>query len=159
LHFTLDSATARRRFLHEARVQGQLEHPSIVPVYDLDLDEQGRPFFTMKRVRGLTLERVLERLREDDPDVVKRFSNRKLLTALAQVCLRIDYAHARGVLHRDLKPGNIMLGDFGEVYVLDWGLAKVVGEEEADGEAESIPGTMGPVVGASAALTRRDSLL
>ena len=159
LHSTLDSSTARRRFLREARVQGQLEHPSIVPVYDLDLDEQGRPFFTMKRVRGMTLERVLERLRAGDVDVTKRFSRRKLLTAFAQVCFTIDYAHTRGVLHRDLKPGNIMLGDFGEVYVLDWGLAKVIGEEDVDADAETMPGNMVPVRGASAALTRRDSLL
>ncbi len=159
LHATLDSSTARRRFLREARVQGQLEHPSIVPVYDLDLDEQGRPFFTMKRVQGLTLERVIERLRAGDAGVSKRFSKRKLLTAFAQVCLAIDYAHTRGVLHRDLKPGNIMLGDFGEVYLLDWGLAKVVGEEEVDADAETMPGTMAPIARDSAALTRRDSLL
>src|SRR4029078_1418150 len=84
-------------------------------------------FFTMKRVRGLTLERVLDRLRAGDAEVAKKFSTRKLLTAFAQVCFAIDYAHTRGVIHRDLKPGNIMLGDFGEVYVLDWGLAKVTG--------------------------------
>ena len=159
LHATLDSSTARTRFLREARVQGQLEHPAIVPVYDLDEDDKGHPFFTMKRVQGLTLERVIERLRAGDPDVGKRFSKRKLLTAFTQVCLAIDYAHTRGVLHRDLKPGNIMLGDFGEVYLLDWGLAKVVGEEEVDADAETMPGTMPPIARDSAALTRRDSLL
>jgi len=159
LHATLDSHSARRRFLREVRVQGQLEHPAIVPVYDLDVDDRGQAFFTMKRVRGHTLERVLERLRAGDADTTKRFSQRKLLTAFAQVCLAVDYAHTRGVLHRDLKPGNIMLGDFGEVYVLDWGLAKVIGEggEEED-DAETSHASR-PLVGASSALTRGGALL
>ncbi len=128
LHAETDTPMARARFLREARVQGQLEHPSIVPVYDLDLDDEGRPFFTMKRVRGDTLERILDHLRRKDEAFIKRYAERRLLAAFVQVCLSIDYAHSRGVLHRDLKPGNIMLGDFGEVYVLDWGLAKIVGE-------------------------------
>lgn len=156
LHATIDSHAARQRFLREARVQGQLEHPAIVPVYDLDADEQGRAFFTMKRVRGLTLERVLERVRANDPEITRRFSTRKLLTAFAQVCLAIDYAHTRGVIHRDLKPGNVMLGDFGEVYLLDWGLAKVVGEAEDDADGGPLSSK---VVGASAALTRGGALL
>lgn len=130
LHIDTDTPMARARFLREARVQGQLEHPSIVPVYDLDLDEEGRPFFTMKRVRGDTLERILDHLRRKDEAFVKRYAERRLLAAFVQVCLTIDYAHTRGVLHRDLKPGNIMLGDFGEVYVLDWGLAKIIGETD-----------------------------
>lgn len=133
LHTETDTPTARARFLREARVQGQLEHPSIVPVYDLDLDAEGRPFFTMKRVRGDTLERVLDHLRRKDEAFVKRYAERRLLAAFVQVCLAIDYAHSRGVLHRDLKPGNIMLGDFGEVYILDWGLAKIVGENLPEG--------------------------
>jgi serine/threonine-protein kinase len=132
LHAETDTPMARARFLREARVQGQLEHPSIVPVYDLDLDDAERPFFTMKRVRGDTLERILEHLRRKDEVFVKRYAERRLLAAFVQVCLAIDYAHTRGVLHRDLKPGNVMLGDFGEVYVLDWGLAKIVGENVAD---------------------------
>jgi len=156
LHATLDSGTARQRFVREARIQGQLEHPAIVPVYDLDIDDEGRAFFTMKRVRGLTLERVLEKLRMDDAEMEKRFSQRKLLTAFARVCLAMDYAHTRGVLHRDLKPGNVMLGDFGEVYVLDWGLAKVVGEAE---EKEDDPPESVPVLGVSTKLTRGGALL
>ena len=155
LHATLDSGTARQRFVREARVQGQLEHPAIVPVYDMDLDEGGRVFFTMKRVRGHTLERVLERLRAGAAEETKRFSPRKLLTAFAQVCLAIDYAHTRGVLHRDLKPGNIMLGDFGEVYVLDWGLAKVIGESDEESDAPE----SAPMLGTSTALTRGGALL
>ncbi len=114
----------RRRFVREARVQGQLEHPAIVPVYDLSLRPQPA-YFTMKRVRGVTLEHVVERLRAGDAEIAARFSRRKLLTAFGSVCLALDYAHAHGVVHRDLKPANVMLGDFGEVYVLDWGVARV----------------------------------
>jgi serine/threonine-protein kinase len=128
----------RRRFLREARVQGQLEHPSIVPVYDLAHDPNGRVYFTMRRVRGATLEAVLDRLRTGDVEARAEFTRHKLLSAFGSVCLAVHFAHSRGVLHRDLKPANVMLGDFGEVYVLDWGLAKVGLEEErtssGDGE-------------------------
>jgi serine/threonine-protein kinase len=120
----------RQRFVREARVQGQLEHPSIVPVYDLGRDPNGASYFTMKRVRGMTLEQVLDGLRLDDAEIARRYTRHKLLTAFGNVCLAVEFAHARGVLHRDLKPDNIMLGDFGEVYVLDWGLAKVLAEDE-----------------------------
>lgn len=115
----------RARFLREARVQGQLEHPSIVPVYDLATDSDGSTYFTMKCLRGLTLSQVLKGLRNKDPAIVENYSRTKLLRAFSAVCLAIDFAHSRGVLHRDLKPSNVMLGDFGEVYVLDWGLAKL----------------------------------
>jgi len=120
---TLD--TARARFLREARVQGQLEHPSIVPVYDMGADDGGQIYFTMQRIHGVSLEEVLEDLETGEPEMLARFSQRRLLTDFSQVCLAIDFAHRRGILHRDLKPANIMLGDFGEVFVIDWGLAKV----------------------------------
>ncbi len=120
----------RSRFLREARVQGQLEHPAIVPVYDLGARPDGAAYFTMKRVRGKTLEEVIDDLRAREPAAVLEFSRRKLLSAFNSVCLAIDFAHARGVVHRDLKPGNVMLGGFGEVYVLDWGLAKIKGDIE-----------------------------
>ncbi len=110
------------RFLVEARVQGRLEHPSVVPVYDLDADEEGSSFFTMKRVQGVTLDQVLRRARKNPGG--QQPSLRRLLTAFSQVCLAVHYAHCNGVMHGDLKPNNIMLGEFGEVYVLDWGLAR-----------------------------------
>jgi serine/threonine-protein kinase len=122
---------ARARFLREARIQAQLEHPAVVPVYDLGRGPDGAEYFTMKRVRGRTLQDVLDELRAGDNAEARGRSRRKLLTAFSSVCLAVHYAHARGVLHRDLKPANLMLGDFGEVYVLDWGLAKVAGEAEA----------------------------
>jgi serine/threonine-protein kinase len=109
------------RFLREARIQARLDHPAIVPVHEVGRDRDGRPYFTMKRVTGTTLALMLERGGE---------SLQRLLRAFVEVCLAIDFAHARGVVHRDLKPSNIMLGDYGEVYVLDWGIARVLGTSE-----------------------------
>ncbi|MBS1148927.1 MAG: Serine/threonine protein kinase PrkC, regulator of stationary phase [Myxococcaceae bacterium] len=125
-------ADGRDRFLREARVQGQLEHPAVVPVYELG-EEAGAPFFTMKRVRGQTLGQLLNALAEGDPQTRRQYTRRRLLTAFSQLCVAIDFAHSRGVLHRDLKPENVMLGDFGEVHVLDWGLARVAGVEDSPG--------------------------
>jgi serine/threonine-protein kinase len=121
------SADARMRFEREARVQGQLEHPAVVPVYDLGVAPDGTPFFTMKRLRGENLADILDGLAKGRPTAAA-YTRRRLLTAFASVCLAIDFANARGVLHRDLKPSNVMLGAYGEVYVLDWGLAKLTGE-------------------------------
>jgi eukaryotic-like serine/threonine-protein kinase len=114
---------AAARFVREARVQGQLEHPAIVPVYDIGHTPDGAAYFTMKRVRGHTLADVIDALHAGDAVMASRYNRRKLLSAFTQVCLAVDFAHRAGVLHRDLKPANVMLGDFGEVYVLDWGLA------------------------------------
>lgn len=119
-----ESPEAVHRFLREARVQGQLEHPAIVPVYDLWVDPV--PRFTMKRVRGKTLAEVIAGQREGEVGF-SRFTQHRLLTALGQVCLALDLAHESGVIHRDVKPGNIMLGDYGEVYLLDWGVSRVDG--------------------------------
>jgi serine/threonine protein kinase len=121
---------ALRRFAREARIQAQLEHPAIVPVYDVGIDDTGELYFTMKHIRGDSLADVIEKLRARDPEAMARYSRRRLLTVLSQVALAVAYAHRRGVLHRDLKPSNVMLGSFGEVYVLDWGLAEVRGGGE-----------------------------
>ncbi len=107
------------RFLREARIQARLDHPSIVPVYELGRDGAGRPYFTMKRLSGTTLADILAR---------RSATRQRLLRAFVEVCRAVDFAHARGVVHRDLKPGNIMLGEYGEVYVLDWGAARVTGD-------------------------------
>ncbi|MBX7100189.1 MAG: serine/threonine protein kinase [Myxococcaceae bacterium] len=144
----LSNEAATARFLREARVQGQLEHPSVVPVYDLGI-EAGAPFFTMKRVRGQTLLEILT-LVDRDPATEKTFNRRRLLAAFSQVCLAVDFAHSRGVLHRDLKPANVMLGAFGEVHVLDWGLARVQGTDEGalGGSSAQAAGTLaGEVMG------------
>ncbi len=123
---------AARRFLAEARVQGRLEHPSIVPVYELGLRD-GQPYFTMKSIEGRSLRELLTLHAGGDEDTVINYSRRRLLTAFVAVCQAVDFAHSRGVIHRDLNPENIMLGGFGEVYVLDWGSARVSGHPEDDG--------------------------
>jgi serine/threonine-protein kinase len=116
------------RFLREARVQGRLEHPAVVPVHDLAIDRDGRPFFVMKRLTGTTLQELLVRLRAGPGGDGGAAVRRRMLRAFVDVCLAIEFAHSRGIVHRDLKPANIMLGDFGEVYVLDWGVARALTE-------------------------------
>ena len=115
------------RFVAEARITAQLEHPSIVPIYELSVDENGQPFYTMKMVRGITLRKVLELLTEGVTETVKKYPLPALLTVFQKVCDALAFAHSKGVIHRDLKPENIMLDDFGVVLVMDWGLAKVLG--------------------------------
>jgi len=142
-NIALKTATTRNkaelsRFIREAQVQGQLEHPSIVPVYELGVGADGAPYFAMKRVRGDSLYDVLNRLAAGDADARARYGRRKLLQAFLSVCQAVDYAHVNGWLHRDLKPANVMLGDFGEVYVLDWGLARRI---DARDEQEEKAGT------------------
>jgi len=116
----------RLRFVQEAQLTAQLEHPNIVPVHELGNDEQGKSFYTMKFVKGITLHDVLEKIKAGDAETIAVFSLAHLLTIFQKVCDAVAFAHSRGVVHRDLKPENIMLGDYGEVLVMDWGLAKVV---------------------------------
>ena len=106
----------------EAQIGAQLEHPSLVPVYDVEVDQDGRPHYTMRVVRGRTLRDVIEARRAGDRSAM---TLAQVLGVFRQVCLAADYAHSRGVIHRDLKPENIIVGAFGEVYVLDWGVAFV----------------------------------
>ncbi|MBX3247419.1 MAG: serine/threonine protein kinase [Myxococcales bacterium] len=142
---------ARARFLREALIQGQLEHPSIVPVHDIGETVGGDPYFTMKRIRGETLSDILSAMRRGDAEVVAKYPVRRMLQGFAQACLAVDFAHSRGVVHRDLKPANLMLGDFGEVYVLDWGIARVLGASEGGAlDSETIPAvdtSVGTVLG------------
>ena len=133
-------ADLRARFVREARVQGRLEHPSIVPIHDLGIDDAGNPFFVMKRLSGMTLAEILDRV-PYEPQLAATWTRRALLDRLVDVCQAIEYAHQRGVVHRDIKPHNIMLGDLGEVYVLDWGIARISGDE-SEGEV-GIVGTLG----------------
>ncbi|HEX4421656.1 MAG TPA: serine/threonine-protein kinase [Kofleriaceae bacterium] len=128
---TAPDIEAERRFLREAKIQARLQHPAIVPVHQLGRDADGRPYFTMKRLAGVTLQELL-----GGPP-------QRLLRAFAEVCLAIEFAHEHGVIHRDLKPTNIMLGDFGEVYVLDWGVALVVGDGSASPSIQDIAATAG----------------
>ncbi len=115
------------RFLEEAQISAQLEHPNIVPVYDLGLLKNGDPFFTMLRVQGSTLSQVLAGLARHDPTAVRTYTREHLLLVFLKVVQAVAYAHARGVVHCDLKPANIMVGDHGRVLVTDWGLARRIG--------------------------------
>ncbi len=115
----------RARFLREARITAQLEHPGIVPVYELGRAADGTLFYTMKEVRGRTLRDALDATETIDERL-------ELLAVLVDVCQAIGYAHSKGVVHRDLKPENVMIGAFGETTVLDWGLAKAHGEPDVD---------------------------
>jgi serine/threonine protein kinase len=115
----------RARFIEEAQVTGQLEHPNIVPVHELGTDPQGRPYFTMKLVKGRSLADVLKGLAATPAAAAPEFTLARLLGIFVNVCNAMAFAHSRGVVHRDLKPANLMLGDYGEVLVMDWGLAKI----------------------------------
>jgi serine/threonine-protein kinase len=125
-----DQPEMTRRFVEEAQIAGQLQHPGVVPVYELGAFADRRPYFTMKLVKGRTLAALLAE-RSGPADDLPRF-----LAIFEAVCQTVAYAHARGVIHRDLKPANVMVGGFGEVQVMDWGLAKVLprggGTDEAD---------------------------
>ena len=128
------------RFVEEAQIGAQLQHPNIPPVYDAGRLPDGRPWFTMKEVRGRSFTEVI---REAHGGEVTDSVLRRLCEVLAKVCDAVGYAHGRGVVHRDLKPDNVMIGTHGEVYVLDWGLAKLVGHpdralEEGDLEPEVV---------------------
>jgi formylglycine-generating enzyme required for sulfatase activity len=120
------AASRLSRFLEEAQVTGQLDHPGIVPVHELGIDARGRVFFTMKLVKGKTLEHVLEAVRHGDDG----WSVTRALSVVLRVCEAMAFAHEKGVIHRDLKPANIMVGRFGETYVMDWGLARVLGKKD-----------------------------
>ncbi len=117
----------RRRFLREARVTAQLQHPNTVPVYDIGTDPELGIYFTMKRISGENLLQVIRRLAQRDEEARVAFPLRRLLDIAINVAQSLAYSHVRGVIHRDIKPENIWVGNFGEVIVLDWGVAKVWG--------------------------------
>jgi serine/threonine-protein kinase len=132
------NAEVAQRFLEEAQVMGQLQHPGIPPVYDLGELPDGRPFFALKLIKGRTLAELLHERPHPAHDLAR------WVALFGQVCQTVAYAHSRGILHRDLKPSNIMVGAFGEVQVMDWGLAKVLGRP-ATGEVSSPPEDMSTI--------------
>ncbi|HUT32524.1 MAG TPA: protein kinase [Planctomycetota bacterium] len=119
----------RARFVEEAQVTGQLEHPNIVPVHELDKSAEGTIYFTMKLVKGQSLAQILKAAK----DRAGWHSLGDFLQIFLKVCDGVGFAHSRGVIHRDLKPANIMVGDYGEVLVMDWGIAKVLGRSRSGG--------------------------
>ena len=119
----------QKRFLREARVTAMLQHPNTIPIYELSRNNRGHYYFTMKLVEGYTLREVLDTSREEGTLPVDGYGFHRMVTILIQVANALDYAHSHGVVHRDVKPANILMGPFGEVLLLDWGLAKVWSEE------------------------------
>jgi serine/threonine protein kinase len=146
----LTDAAEVERFCAEARITGQLEHPYIIPVYEFGTDSRGARFLCMKLVHGKTLE---DNLRELGPFRLSADHLADLLDVFVKVCDAVAYAHSRGIIHRDLKPSNIMLGDFGQVYVVDWGVARPAAHAGSASEnmfptdGESSPEAPGSLVG------------
>jgi eukaryotic-like serine/threonine-protein kinase len=121
---------SRRRFLAEAEITGNLEHPGVVPVYGLGTYPDGRPFYAMRFIKGEDLASAIRKFHSVSAPAFTGLEFRRLLRKLIDVCHTVAYAHSRGVLHRDLKPGNVMIGPFGETLVMDWGVAKLIGGSE-----------------------------
>lgn len=115
-----------QRFVREAKLTASLEHPYIVPVHDIGTDKSGSPYFTMKYLRGLPLSTLVSRLYQHDPQTVAEYPQARLLRLFVRICQAIEFAHAQGYCHLDLKPGNINVGEYGDTYILDWGLARAV---------------------------------
>ena len=130
------------RFIEEAQITSQLEHPNIVPIHELGLDAEGNVFYAMKYVRGLTLTEVLDDIRRGKQETIEQYPLGRLLTIFQKTSDAVAFAHSRGVVHRDLKPDNIMIGDYGEVQVMDWGLAKVLRQKQVT-TSVNVPVTKG----------------
>jgi serine/threonine protein kinase len=124
--------TYQKRFLREARVTAQIPHPCTIPVYELSRDAEGNAYFTMKRLRGRDLSEILDRIAEGDPEFTSRYPLQTIINALLHCAQCLAFAHNQGVVHRDMKPANIMIGDYGEIMVMDWGLAKVSTMQDND---------------------------
>ncbi len=132
-----DDPFEQKRFLREARVTAMLQHPNTIPIYELSRDNRRHYYFTMKLVEGYTLREVLDTSNEEGTLPVDGYGFHRMVTILIQVANALDYAHSHRVIHRDVKPANILMGPFGEVLLLDWGLAKVW--DEAPEEVPEMP--------------------
>jgi len=139
LHPERTEAAGLARFVEEIRTVGHLEHPNIVPIHDVGLDEQGRYFFVMKRLEGETLEQIIEKLRARDPAYEARYTFERRADIAIGILNALEFAHARGIVHRDVKPANVMVGHHGEVVLMDWGIAKMVGAKESVQELAGVP--------------------
>ena len=151
------------RFMAEAQITARLEHPSMAPVHEMGIMPDGMPYFSMKLVRGRSLDDVINHLRVGDRDALRRYNHLARLRIFQRICQGMAYAHAKGVVHRDLKPANILIGEYGEVQIMDWGLAKTMppagsgdaadqmlvvrhdaGPDDFDGDIAGTPAYMSP---------------
>jgi serine/threonine protein kinase len=120
------------RFVQEAKITAHLEHPNVVPVHEVNPGTDGAHYYTMKMVRGESLDGIFSLLKQGSETALQAYPLEVLLTVFQKVCDALAFAHSKGVIHRDLKPANIMVGEFGEVLVMDWGLAKLAGDAAAE---------------------------
>ncbi len=132
------SGEALARFIREIRTVGLLEHPHIVPIHDVGVDEEGNYYFIMKYVEGRTLEDLIDRMREGDPELLEEFPFERRVQIFYQLCEAVAFAHRRGIVHRDLKPANVMIGNLGEVVLMDWGIAKELQKPEPKKDAAAV---------------------
>lgn len=119
----MDDPEEYQKFLEEARLTARLEHPNIIPVHEVGTTKDGKPYFVMKLASGLTLAKILKKLREQDPEFLKKYTLEVLLNIFQKICKAVEFAHSKNICHLDLKPENIQVGEYGEVLILDWGLA------------------------------------
>jgi serine/threonine-protein kinase len=137
LRTDMKSAATLARFVEEIRTVGKLEHPNIIPIHDVGVDEAGDYYFVMKYVDGETLESVIEKLAAGDPAYHRRFTVERRVQLFMGVLEAVAFAHSKGVIHRDIKPANIMVGPYGEVVLMDWGIAKTLHDGGESGESDS----------------------
>lgn len=126
---------ARERFAFEAQTTARLNHPGIIPIFDFGTDERGVPYYVMPKVQGRSLLEVLAETKALEPGTTTRYTRPRLLSIFSQVCMTLAYVHDQGYVHRDLKPANVMLGSYGEVYVIDWGLVRPLNAQPPRAEA------------------------
>ncbi len=133
-----NSKESVQRFWEEGQIAGQLEHPNIISIHDIGMNQKGQFFFTMKYVEGKPLQKIIDEIKKEIQDTKEEYTLQKMLQIFQTICYAMEYAHSKKVIHRDLKPENIMIGNFGEVIVMDWGLAKVLGKGQEIFSKDSI---------------------
>ncbi len=130
------SAGKIKRFIQEARITARLEHPNIVAVHDIGLDVSGTPYFTMRYLKGATLAKIISRLRSGDENYLQNYTLGRMIQIFRRVCNAIAFAHSQNVMHLDLKPENVHIGDYGDVQVIDWGLARLIEDGDMEHDAD-----------------------
>lgn len=137
LRADMKSAPSLARFVEEIRTIGRLEHPNIVPIHDVGVNASGDYFFVMKHVDGETLESIIEKLAAGDPAYHAKYSVERRLDMVMGILRALQFAHDAGIVHRDIKPANVMVGRYGEVVLMDWGIAKMIGDTRKDTREET----------------------